>query len=40
MLFLAENPAGFLASAEVGGLPDLSRRTVVNVSPAGLWVKK
>ncbi|GAA3476044.1 ABC transporter substrate-binding protein [Streptomyces yanii] len=40
MLFLTESPAGFLASAEVGGLPDLSRRTVINVSPAGLWVKK
>ncbi|MFF8773128.1 ABC transporter substrate-binding protein [Kitasatospora sp. NPDC015120] len=40
MLFLTENPVGFLASAKTGGLPDVSRRTVVNVSPAGLWVKK
>ncbi|MFF2040535.1 ABC transporter substrate-binding protein [Kitasatospora sp. NPDC058170] len=39
MLFLTENPAGFIASAKVGGLPDLSRRTVINVSPATLWVK-
>ncbi|MFB6892204.1 ABC transporter substrate-binding protein [Kitasatospora sp. NPDC056327] len=40
VLFLTENPVGFLASARTGGLPDLSGRTVVNVSPAGLWVKK
>ncbi|MEU6018838.1 ABC transporter substrate-binding protein [Streptomyces sp. NPDC047515] len=40
MLFLTENPVGFLASAEVGGLPDVSRRTVVGVSPAELWVKR
>ncbi|MEE1792889.1 ABC transporter substrate-binding protein [Streptomyces sp. BE308] len=40
MLFLTENPAGFLATAEVGGLPDVSRRTVISVSPATLWVTK
>ncbi|MER5988421.1 ABC transporter substrate-binding protein [Streptomyces sp. NPDC001787] len=40
MLFLTENRTGFLATAEVGGLPDLSRRTVISLSPAGLWVKK
>ncbi len=40
MLFLTENPVGFLASAELGGLPDVSKRTVVSVSPAVLWVKK
>lgn len=40
MLFLTENPVGFLASAKVGGLPDVSKRTVVSVSPAVLWVKK
>ncbi|MET9401120.1 ABC transporter substrate-binding protein [Kitasatospora sp. NPDC002965] len=40
MLFLTENPVGFLASAKTGGLPDVSKRTVVSVSPATLWVKK
>ncbi|MFE6867910.1 ABC transporter substrate-binding protein [Kitasatospora sp. NPDC057692] len=40
MIFLTENQVGFLASAKTGGLPDVSRRTVVNVSPAALWVKK
>ncbi|MFJ3218252.1 ABC transporter substrate-binding protein [Kitasatospora sp. NPDC086801] len=40
MLFLTENPVGFLATTRVAGLPDVSRRTVVNVSPAVLWVKK
>ncbi|WP_157815573.1 ABC transporter substrate-binding protein [Kitasatospora sp. CB02891] len=40
MLFLTENQAGFAASAKVGGLPDLSKRSVVNVSPATLWVKR
>ncbi|MED7950267.1 ABC transporter substrate-binding protein [Streptomyces sp. BE303] len=40
MLFLTENPVGFLASAKTGGLPDVSKRTVVSVSPAALWVKK
>ncbi|MEU1284290.1 ABC transporter substrate-binding protein [Kitasatospora sp. NPDC005856] len=40
MLFLTENPAGFLASTKVAGLPDLTKRTVVNVTPATLWVKK
>ncbi|MET8701501.1 ABC transporter substrate-binding protein [Kitasatospora sp. NPDC004723] len=40
MLFLTENQVGFLASARTGGLPDVSKRTVVNVSPALLWVKK
>ncbi|MFB8239021.1 ABC transporter substrate-binding protein [Kitasatospora purpeofusca] len=40
MLFLTENPVGFLASAKLGGLPDVSKRTVVSVSPAVLWVKK
>ncbi|MFI2608343.1 ABC transporter substrate-binding protein [Kitasatospora sp. NPDC018619] len=40
MAFLTENSTGFLAAAKVGGLPDLSRRTVVNVSPATLWVKR
>ncbi|MGW4380628.1 ABC transporter substrate-binding protein [Kitasatospora sp. NPDC004531] len=40
MLFLTENQAGFAASAKVGGLPDLSKRTVVNLSPAVLWVKR
>ncbi|MFF7455370.1 ABC transporter substrate-binding protein [Kitasatospora sp. NPDC008115] len=40
MLFLTENQVGLLASAKVGGLPDVSKRTVVNVSPALLWVKK
>ncbi|WP_406209617.1 ABC transporter substrate-binding protein [Kitasatospora sp. NBC_01560] len=40
MLFLTENRVGLLASAKVAGLPDVSRRTVVGVSPAGLWVKK
>ncbi|MER6365202.1 ABC transporter substrate-binding protein [Kitasatospora sp. NPDC001527] len=39
MLFLTENPAGFMATTKVGGLPDLSKRTVVNVSPATLWLK-
>ncbi|MEV7779893.1 ABC transporter substrate-binding protein [Kitasatospora sp. NPDC088351] len=40
MLFLTENAAGFVATSKVGGLPDLSKRAVVNVSPATLWVKK
>ncbi|WP_327681499.1 ABC transporter substrate-binding protein [Kitasatospora sp. NBC_00458] len=40
MLFLTENTVGFLASAKVAGLPDVSKRTVVSVSPAVLWVKK
>ncbi|MEV7770075.1 ABC transporter substrate-binding protein [Kitasatospora sp. NPDC086791] len=40
MLFLTENTVGFLAAAKVGGLPDLSKRTVLNVSPATLWVKR
>ncbi|MEV7928242.1 MULTISPECIES: ABC transporter substrate-binding protein [unclassified Kitasatospora] len=40
MAFLTENTVGFLAGAKVGGLPDLSKRTVLNVSPAPLWVKR
>ncbi|MFF2744132.1 ABC transporter substrate-binding protein [Kitasatospora sp. NPDC058048] len=40
MVFLTENTVGFLGTARVGGLPDLSRRTVLNVSPATLWVKR
>ncbi|MFE6668718.1 ABC transporter substrate-binding protein [Streptomyces sp. NPDC057697] len=40
VLFLTENPAGFVASSRVGGLPDLSKRSIINVSPAGLWVKR
>ncbi|MFB7470560.1 ABC transporter substrate-binding protein [Kitasatospora sp. NPDC056184] len=40
MAFLTENTGGFLASAKVAGLPDLSKRTILNVSPAALWVKK
>ncbi|MET8546217.1 ABC transporter substrate-binding protein [Kitasatospora sp. NPDC004799] len=38
--FLTENTVGFLSTAKVGGLPDLSRRTVLSVSPATLWVKR
>ncbi|GAA4956889.1 ABC transporter substrate-binding protein [Yinghuangia aomiensis] len=40
MAFLTENTVGFLATADVGGLPDLSKRTVLSVSPATLWVKR
>ncbi|MEV7598807.1 ABC transporter substrate-binding protein [Kitasatospora sp. NPDC089797] len=40
MLFLTENSNGFLASSRVGGLPDLSRRTVISLSPAALWSTK
>ncbi|MFE4399160.1 hypothetical protein ACFRPV_35530, partial [Kitasatospora sp. NPDC056808] len=40
MAFLTENTVGFLSTAKVGGLPDLSKRTVLNVSPATLWVKR
>ncbi|MFI6156460.1 ABC transporter substrate-binding protein [Kitasatospora sp. NPDC051170] len=40
MVFLTENTLGFLAGAKVAGLPDLSKRTVLNVSPALLWVKR
>ncbi|MFE7190672.1 ABC transporter substrate-binding protein [Kitasatospora sp. NPDC057541] len=40
MLFLTENKTGLLATTRIGGLPDVSKRTVVNVSPASLWVKK
>ncbi|MGW1091136.1 ABC transporter substrate-binding protein [Streptomyces sp. NPDC002596] len=39
-LFLTENNVGFLATANVGGLPDLSKRTVIGLSPAALWIKK
>jgi peptide/nickel transport system substrate-binding protein len=40
MAFLTENTVGFLASARIGGLPDLSKRTVLGLSPAALWVKR
>ncbi|MFJ9693829.1 ABC transporter substrate-binding protein [Kitasatospora sp. NPDC101183] len=40
MAFLTENTVGFLATAKVTGLPDLSKRTVLNVSPAVLGVKR
>ncbi|MFE6051543.1 ABC transporter substrate-binding protein [Kitasatospora sp. NPDC056446] len=40
MAFVTENTVGFLGAAKVGGLPDLSKRTVLNVSPATLWVKR
>ncbi|MFI1581152.1 ABC transporter substrate-binding protein [Embleya sp. NPDC020630] len=39
-LFLTENRVGFIAAAKVGGLPDLAGRSVVNVSPAALWVTR
>ncbi|MBD0707064.1 MULTISPECIES: ABC transporter substrate-binding protein [unclassified Streptomyces] len=38
--FLTENRTGFIASDRIGGLPDLSKRSIVNVSPAVLWVKR
>ncbi|MFG2913497.1 ABC transporter substrate-binding protein [Kitasatospora sp. NPDC048298] len=40
MAFLTENIVGYLGAARVGGLPDLSKRTVLGVSPATLWVKR
>ncbi|MBD0676460.1 ABC transporter substrate-binding protein [Streptomyces sp. CBMA156] len=40
MLFLTENTLGFVGATKVGGLPDLSKRTVLNLSPATLWVKR
>ncbi|MFE4517501.1 ABC transporter substrate-binding protein [Kitasatospora sp. NPDC056783] len=40
MAFLTENTVGYLATAKVGGLPDLSKRTVLSVSPATLWEKR
>ncbi|MBO1419866.1 ABC transporter substrate-binding protein [Streptomyces sp. FH025] len=39
-LLLTENTVGLLASPKVGGLSDLSKRTVISVSPAHLWLKK
>ncbi|MGC0415592.1 ABC transporter substrate-binding protein [Embleya sp. AB8] len=37
-LFFTENRVGYLASAKVGGLPELSRASTVNLSPASLWL--
>ncbi|MBS2551567.1 hypothetical protein KGQ19_32335 [Catenulispora sp. NL8] len=39
-LFLTQTATGFIASAKVGGLPDLSHMTTINVSPTQLWVGK
>lgn len=36
--FYTENPAGFIMSSKVGGVPDLSSRNVVTVRPSEFWI--
>ena len=39
VLFFTESPSGFIASPKIGGLPDVSDRNVISVSPGEWWIK-
>ena len=38
VLFFTESPSGFIASTKIGGLPDVSDRNVISVSPGEWWI--
>ncbi|WP_331769761.1 hypothetical protein OG948_39200 (plasmid) [Embleya sp. NBC_00888] len=39
-LFFTENRVGHIAAGKVGGLPDPTGQSVVNISPASLWITR
>ena len=39
VLFFTESPSGFIASPKIGGLPDVSDRNVISVSPGEWWIE-
>jgi peptide/nickel transport system substrate-binding protein len=40
VIFYTENPSGFLQSADLRGVPDLSTRSVVTVRPSEFWLAR
>ncbi len=38
VLFFTESPSGFVARPDIGGLPDVSDRNVISLSPGEWWI--